>query len=166
MPRRRKPNRDFHFVDVHVGKKLRLRRELARHQPAAPRQSRRRRPPASGEIRKRHQPRVARLPLSLRPASERSRRLFLRGPDVCGGPDADAALTHGPARQRLSAPGNHESRQGLLRDQRPRPPPRRPSLDPVDERNVAILTTARRRARKATRIFGGIDDRHRGVSDL
>lgn len=27
MPRRRKPNRDFHFVDVHVGKKLRLRRE-------------------------------------------------------------------------------------------------------------------------------------------
>jgi hypothetical protein len=27
MPRRRKPNEDFHFVDVHVGRKLRFRRE-------------------------------------------------------------------------------------------------------------------------------------------
>lgn len=27
MPGRRKPNRDFHYVDVHVGKKLRQRRE-------------------------------------------------------------------------------------------------------------------------------------------
>jgi transcriptional regulator with XRE-family HTH domain len=27
MPRRRKPNEDFHYVDVHVGRKLRFRRE-------------------------------------------------------------------------------------------------------------------------------------------
>jgi transcriptional regulator with XRE-family HTH domain len=27
MPRRRKPNEDFHYVDVHVGKRLRRRRE-------------------------------------------------------------------------------------------------------------------------------------------
>ena len=56
----------------------------ARDKPPAPWSSRLRRPPASGEIRRRHQPRVARLPLSLRPASERSHYLFLRGSGARG----------------------------------------------------------------------------------
>jgi transcriptional regulator with XRE-family HTH domain len=144
MPRRCKPNGDFHFVDVHVGRKLRFRREQLGI-------SRQRLGQAAGVV---HQ-QVEKYEGAINRVSPGCLYRFARllnVPIVYFFEDLARAATPSSVpldtmvlpEQRLSAPGNDGSHQGLLRDQRPRPPPRHPSLDPVDERNVAILTIAGR----------------------
>ena len=135
MPRHRKHSEDFHFVDIHVGKVLRFRREQLGI-------SRQRLGQAAGVV---HQ-QVEKYEGAINRVSPGC--LYRFAPayffEALAMPAAPGP-EHGPPRRRLSAPGNQGSHQGLLRDQRP-PPPRHPSLHPVDERNVAISNFSARRS--------------------